>query len=87
MRKSVVGDLQIHANENARTRCPGVFNFIATFSTLMARNNCRTRPSAHSTVTDLAKLRGLSTSVPFTSAAWYDSNCSGMTCRTGDSMP
>ena len=28
----------------------------------------------YSTVTDLAKLRGLSTSVPRTSAAWYDNS-------------
>jgi hypothetical protein len=42
---------------------------------------------AHSTVTLFARLRGLSTSVPFTSAAWYASSCSGMTCSTGDSMP
>lgn len=41
----------------------------------------------HSTVTLFARLRGLSTSVPFTRAAWYDSNCSGITCSTGDSMP
>jgi hypothetical protein len=26
----------------------------------------------------------LSTSVPFTSATWYDSSCSGTTCNTGD---
>lgn len=53
MRRAVVRDLQIHANENARTRCPGVFNFIAKFSTLMARNisdrinkNCQVSPEA-----------------------------------------
>jgi len=42
---------------------------------------------AYSTVTDFAKFLGLSTSVPFTSAAWYDSSCSGITCNTGDSRP
>ena len=29
-------------------------------------------------MTDFARLRGLSTSVPLTSAAWYDSSCSGI---------
>jgi hypothetical protein len=28
----------------------------------------------YSTVTDFAKLRGLSTSVPLATATWYDSN-------------
>src|SRR3569623_845179 len=37
----------------------------------------------HSTVTLLARLRGLSTSVPRDSAAWYASSCSGTTCSSG----
>ena len=42
---------------------------------------------AHSTVTDLARLRGLSTSLPRASAVWYASSCSGTTCRIGDRRP
>ena len=42
---------------------------------------------AYSTVTDLAKLRGLSTSVPTASAVWYDSSCTGIVCTIGDSTP
>src|SRR5688500_18141539 len=41
----------------------------------------------YSTVTDLARLRGLSTSVPRASAAWYASNCTGIACTIGDSTP
>ena len=41
----------------------------------------------HSTVTLLAKFLGLSTSVPRAHAVWYASNCSGTTCRIGDSAP
>lgn len=41
----------------------------------------------HSTVTLLARLRGLSTSVPLAQAVWYASNCSGTTCSSGDSGP
>lgn len=44
-------------------------------------------PSHHSTVTLLARLRGLSTSVPRAQAVWYDSSCSGTVCRIGDSLP
>ncbi len=32
----------------------------------------------YSTVTDLAKLRGLSTSVPLNTATWYESSCNGI---------
>lgn len=42
---------------------------------------------AYSTVTDLARLRGLSTSVPRARAVWYASSCSAATCRIGDSRP
>ena len=42
---------------------------------------------AYSTVTDFAKFRGLSTSVPRAHAVWYASNCSGTTCRMGESRP
>ena len=45
------------------------------------------RPSPHSTVTLLARLRGLSTSVPRAQAVWYASNCSGTTCKSGLSAP
>ena len=41
----------------------------------------------YSTVTDFARLRGLSTSVPRATAVWYASSCSGTTCRIGDSGP
>jgi hypothetical protein len=43
----------------------------------------------YSTVTLFARLRGLSTSVPFTSACVVGplSSCSGTTCSTGDSRP
>ena len=41
----------------------------------------------HSTVTLFAKFRGLSTSVPRATAVWYESNCSGTTCRMGLSAP
>ena len=48
----------------------------------------RATPSGtYSTVTLLARLRGLSTSVPRTSAAWYARSCSGTTCRMGESAP
>src|SRR2546427_7126152 len=41
---------------------------------------CSIQPSrrVYSTVTLLARLRGLSTSVPRASAVWYASNCTGM---------
>lgn len=42
---------------------------------------------AYSTVTLLARLRGLSTSVPRTHAVWYDSSCSGIVCTMGESAP
>ena len=41
----------------------------------------------YSTVTDFARLRGLSTSVPRASAVWYASSCSGTTCSKGLSWP
>src|SRR4029077_8130166 len=41
----------------------------------------------HSTVTDLARLRGLSTSLPRSNAAWCASSCSGTVCRIGDRRP
>ena len=41
----------------------------------------------YSTVTLLARLRGLSTSVPRATAVWYASSCSGTTCRIGESAP
>ena len=44
-------------------------------------------PALYSTVTDLAKLRGLSTSVPRAQAVWYASSCSGTTCSSGLSAP
>ena len=37
----------------------------------------------HSTVTDLARLRGWSTSLPRATAMWYASSCKGMTLRIG----
>ena len=37
----------------------------------------------HSTVTDLAKFRGWSTSVPLTIATWYESSCNGMVKTIG----
>jgi len=37
----------------------------------------------HSTVTDLAKLRGWSTSAPRITAMWYASSCSGIVVSTG----
>ncbi|PYE77915.1 hypothetical protein DFQ15_11159 [Xylophilus ampelinus] len=44
-------------------------------------------PVDHSTVTLLARLRGLSTSVPRAQAVWYASSCSGTTCSSGLSAP
>ncbi|WP_332856885.1 helix-turn-helix transcriptional regulator [Pseudomonas aeruginosa] len=38
----------------------------------------RARGRRYSTVTDLARLRGWSTSVPLSTATWYESNCNGM---------
>ena len=43
--------------------------------------------SCYSTVTDLARLRGLSTSVPRAKAAWYDKSCTGIVCTIGESVP
>lgn len=37
----------------------------------------------YSTVTDLARFRGWSTSVPMNTAVWYASNCTGMVARIG----
>jgi len=37
----------------------------------------------HSTVTDLARLRGWSTSVPKTSAVWYARSCNGNAKTSG----
>ena len=54
------------------------------FPFLVARDGPR---PAYSTVTDFARLRGLSTSVPRASAVWYASNCSATTCRIGDKSP
>jgi restriction system protein len=45
------------------------------------------RDADHSTVTDFARFRGLSTSVPRAHAVWYASSCSGTTCRIGESVP
>lgn len=42
---------------------------------------------SYSTVTLLARLRGLSTSVPRATAVWYASSCSGTACRMGLSAP
>ncbi len=39
--------------------------------------------SHYSTVTDLARLRGWSTSVPRNTAMWYASSCSGIVDTTG----
>ena len=41
-----------------------VFDFNGQFSTLIARNKEPRPPTPHSTVTDFARFRGLSTSVP-----------------------
>lgn len=50
---------------------------------------CSSQQSIHhySTVTDFARFRGLSTSVPFAIAAWYASSCRGSTCRIGETQP
>jgi hypothetical protein len=71
-----------------------VFDFIVAFATLVSRfrrylagilaPQVRAR---HSTVTDLARFLGLSTSVPRAQAVWYASSCSGTTCRMGLSVP
>src|SRR6201999_2271676 len=37
----------------------------------------------YSTVTDFARLRGWSTSVPFSTATWYASICTGIAYRIG----
>lgn len=37
----------------------------------------------YSTVTDFAKLRGWSTLQPRITAMWYESNCSGITAKSG----
>ena len=39
----------------------------------------------YSTVTDLARFRGWSTSVPRATAVWYANSWSGITASTGDS--
>ena len=54
---------------------------------LRRAGRCAAREVGHSPVTDFAKLRGLSTSVPRAQAVWYANNCSGTTCRMGDSAP
>ncbi len=46
-----------------------------TFITILQTAFCAA--NAYSTVTDFAKLRGWSTSVPLIKATWYDNNCSG----------
>src|SRR5579884_2095959 len=43
-------------------------------------------PRVHSTVTLLARLRGLSTSQSLSSATWYASSCSGTTATSGCSQ-
>ena len=43
------------------------------------------RTIAYSTVTDLARFRGWSTSVPRVTAVWYANSWSGMTASAGDS--
>ncbi len=42
-------------------------------------------PPRHSTVTLLARFRGLSISQPWISAMWYEISCRGMVLRIGDS--
>ena len=65
-----------------------VSEFFVLSQTLLAKNNSYSAQITHySTVTDFAKLRGLSTSVPRAQAVWYASNCSGTTCRMGLSAP
>jgi hypothetical protein len=41
------------------------------------------RASGYSTVTDLARLRGWSTSVPLRMATWYASSCKGTVYTIG----
>ena len=58
-------------------------------SVVPAGGRRRRRPRAacaHSTVTDLARLRGWSTSVPRATAVWYANSWSGMIARTGLSI-
>ena len=43
----------------------------------------RPTPATYSTVTLFARFRGLSTSLPRITAAWYASNCSGTTVTIG----
>ena len=51
--------------------CRLVYNFNCVFTTLITQNTCALpRPPPHSTVTLLARLRGLSTSVPRAQAVW-----------------
>ena len=76
----------------AKATCVKLYCFVSDFIVL-----CRTLlfvqsgpgdiQPAYSTVTDFARLRGLSTSVPRASAVWYASNCSATTCRIGDKSP
>jgi len=78
----------IFCNNRRRSRAfalrPTLFratDFISSFQ------NLKDEPRRYSTVTLLARLRGLSTSVPRAHAVWYDSSCSGIVCRMGDSLP
>ncbi len=53
-------------------------------SGVMARGQFwKGRANAYSTVTDFAKLRGWSTSVPFRTATWYASSCNGIVKTMG----
>ena len=57
------------------------------FTTLITQNINQGGFLDHSTVTLLARLRGLSTSVPRAHAVWYASSCNGTTCSNGLRAP
>lgn len=65
VRHAPFGDQE--ANHPRKQKRPDI---IQAFSTLFARNKHTPPPPTYSTVTDFARFRGLSTSVPLTNAAW-----------------
>ena len=60
-------------NINVRSNLPlaySIYDFNESFTTLMSKNSGVLPCEAYSTVTDLARFLGLSTSVPRASAVW-----------------
>ena len=87
-------DLKIFTSPNGtRTRapalrgpCPNQLDDRAVESEIIPPLDSRGNPQgagAYSTVTDLAKLRGLSTSLPKATAVWYEKSWRGITFKMG----